>query len=185
MKKLAVVAMVLVLTNIGSAALTLHVTDCNGDNIPPCLMPGDVVMVSLSNDSVAAIEAGFACNIGIDGGIVDVSGATCPTGAVITDFTGMDGFSGQTVVTADCALLSGRMPPLSPYLTLPAGTIISGIRITIAVPAYWDPVSIFPSEGANADPRGTFDPVTLVIIPEPMTLGFLGLGGLFLRRRLA
>jgi len=35
----------------------------------------------------------------------------------------------------------------------------------------------------DADAETVLDSVTLVVIPEPMTIALLGLGGLFLRRR--
>ena len=63
-----------------------------------------------------------------------------------------------------------------PYLT-PNGLVIDGLKFTCT--EVGDVVLTL----LNANTFEEFDVVTIHQIPEPMTLGLLGLGGLFLRRR--
>lgn len=175
MKKLVVLALVLALSNMAGAALTLSVT--GGTGTAGAVLPGDVLTISLSNDSATTLLADFGVIVAVDGAVsMDISAATAPAG--VMDMTGA--FPGELSALADCALPTGQASPA--YNNLPTGKIIDGIKITAGAK---DSTIFIRNTDEAASSTAAFTSLTLTVVPEPMTLGLLGLGGLFLRRRLA
>jgi hypothetical protein len=174
MKKLVVLVLVLAISCVANAGLSIRI---DGGPPSPCVFgPGDVLTLSIVADASQLANCGVI--LAIDGAAaVDFSTATNTVNyGAFYDFTGA-GFDGQFVVLADLAI------PGSQYPLMGAGIKVDGIKITIG---NWGSTIFIRSTDPAATPdAGLYDPIVMAVIPEPMTLGLLSLGGLFLRRRSA
>jgi hypothetical protein len=172
MKKLAVLVLVLAISCVANAGLYLNIVGPVADTVTP----GQVVTLQIVADSAQLSNCGVI--LAIDGAaLVDFSTATNTVNPdAFYDFTGA-GFDGQVVVLADLAI------PGSVYPLMGAGVKVDGFKITAGLAG--SQIFIRSTDPAATADAGLYSPVTLNVVPEPMTLGLLGLGGLFLRRRLA
>jgi len=185
MKKLLVLALVLSMATMANAALQLSVGGAT-DVTEITIMPSDTISLDIWTDAAIGYQ-------NLDG----YKGIVCTSLGVVQLDSGV-------VVYADSGLGLEHSAPLSSYTTgLPDGTegmgvnafcmdntagIAAGVtlfdQIIMHCGGPGDTAVLLVSLDENFNYIGTMD--TLIvhqIVPEPMTLGLLGLGGLFLRRR--
>jgi hypothetical protein len=199
MKRLVTIALILVLAQAANARIALVAYDAAGTSPLPgggsvIAMPGGIITIKLiSTDGasggilVDAIDDGAALGVASD---LFVAPASSPISGGYLENTEspMAGISGCLVSYVSYA----ADPPIAAGATLMSFHYqVSGVVTSLGVLAagtsflssdtftYVAGPSIVAVNGANQP----IEP--LIIIPEPMTLGLLGLGGLFLRRRLA
>lgn len=180
MKKLLVFLTVLAVAGVANAAvidILVNQAPWTGEDVKP----SDIVTVTWVNDIAGVYGGGFgAFNISVSNGDLYEG-----TGWVNT--TALPILPGATLTAADAGFdvyLTGGT-----YMEVPLGDMA---RFEFHVPDYKvesDYIIIDPDAGAwnnvYAYP-GTDDPfpyVVLHVVPEPMTIALLGMGGLFLLRR--
>jgi hypothetical protein len=178
MKKVLVTLLVLGLASAANAGLVLGV---GGADAPAEIDVSDVVQI-VGVDTVPANAALYVAvygDLSIDGGSLVYSGNLSsydnleayaaaigyPDGpSLLADF---DSFGLSGIVDLSAATLADGSATPAPL----TGVLVDGITMT--------------GEGGRLDlvddALSTIDSVT--VIPEPMTIALLGLGGLFLRRR--
>jgi len=187
MKKLVVLSALLAMSSIASAGMVL--TAGGVDTGALTLSPSDTVMIGLygnADDPGYPAVGNYFVGVIVDGpGTLDLSAVSTAnisyTGNANTIAGAMDpdiaAFLGVKVPYADIVLNDLNTTANPP--------ILSGILVH-DLPFHCDGpgeviIRLFDGAGNPMD--------SLIItqqgIPEPMTLGLLGLGGLFLRRRLA
>jgi hypothetical protein len=175
MKKLLVVMLFLAMASMASAQLVLNVSDTE-------LMESDTAIISITGDAINGIEPGGIFLLGIgagDPGTLDFTNAVInyaggDIGFFVIDDTDMAGGMG---IKNPFDMISLNDAPLPPAVPLPlTGLLVSNI--------------LFHCDGVGEVTltlfNGNLVPLTSVVItqlPEPITIGLLGLGALFLRRR--
>ena len=162
MKKLMVLSLVLAMTAVSSAALSL-VSD------KTVLNPGEVASLTLSSDVGGKGFLLYA--IVAEGGVGAITMPNLLTGDSALNAVGAyteAGFGTGYEVT----LANGVVAKVEAgdFLTFSFSSAIEG---TALVAVYDDAL------GYNAPAAS----VAMTVIPEPMTMGLLGLGALFLRKR--
>jgi hypothetical protein len=186
MKKLFVLALVLAMTQLSWAGLaTLQV---NSADVKTNYSPGDVITVeivasydtslggtdttgSMSMDHVFA-TSGTALSTSINAGFDDLHTSGTVIGLTAPAIVG--GVAGTTL-TSSPDIASGAVLWSMQYKFAAdaSGTVeITADNYFSAATDFADPIF---SDGINA--------LDLQVVPEPMTMCLLGLGGLFLRRR--
>ena len=184
MKKLLILALVLSVASIANATIGLVASNSSpvaGENIT-------MTIETTASELVGTIQVGIIRD--------DVSGGLAATGSFNALFTTTDvGYNGVTLGLGDDA---GDIGYISGIVNLPnyaTGTLYTytytvsasatnGTVITFSLPdASGDPY-YFPSEAglSTAEVVG-ISGTSVTVIPEPMTIALLGLGGLFLRRK--
>ncbi len=163
MKKLLVLALVLGLASVASAALTWSVDSVN-------VAIDGTVTVGIISDSTEAYPGGVAWI-----GSYDNSGYGEITGIVATAAAGGD-YQIQDPVAAE---YEGWWTVLAKD-TNPPFTVATGKQFDVTIKGLAEgQYNLVLDDLQSAGPSDSM----LVIVPEPMTIGLLGLGGLFLRRR--
>jgi hypothetical protein len=170
MKKLLVLALVLSLATVANAALTLSVSDTE-------LLESETAIISITGDG-SQTPGAFFLGVGVGGpGSLLIDTATILyTGNA--SFLAMESGLGETLGFNEPYVnvsLNG-VPPVgqeNPPLT---GLLVDGIVL------HCDGVgevviSLYDGDGNFLDSK------TITQTPEPITVGLLGLGALFLRRR--
>jgi hypothetical protein len=176
MKKLFVLAMVLATGSVASAGLSLSLSS-------NMIWPGSHVTVSVVPTGSQLQDVGLW--FGIHGGTsVDVSAAVNfvnGNAPIMLDSDTAAAFGFEQVVFVD--LVGPLNPSTGQYSAMPSPAF-AGMGLAWDWPWLGDlSVTIFdPAYAGAGGAYTTFDQKSLFIIPEPMTLGFLALGGLFLRR---
>jgi len=187
MKKLVAIALIAAMATVANAAVgfTAASTDVEA---------GDIVTINLVGSGACA---GFSISAVSDGGMGGVAGALTfnPTLTILGPgyldntaagilFDTASAYAGGANVAAGGVLFSftyavsaGAVPGAIVIAPLAAGTQF--------VDVYGDTYTAEASQGNIGGQMQDISGITLNVIPEPMTLGLLGLGGLFLRRRLA
>jgi len=162
MKKLLVLALVLSVATMANAALSLSLVN-NGDGTANIVQTGTFV---------APTDNTYFC----------VVAAVFPTGGVVgpdptptTAYIGGDPASGY---------VAGMIPEGFDGIWGEVGQLVASGTANIAGGTYFSGIT-FTGETSLYLIAGDWGSVTFVnsIVPEPMTMGLLGLGGLFLRRR--
>ena len=179
MKKLAVLALVLSMAAMASAALQIDTSEMGP------IIPGETVTLSISTDSIM----GF--------GLGDWNGAALVVDTSKAAISG--GVSAQPIepgiaVFADAAVDLGFVVPTFPVengvgftftftgANIPAGSqLVNDITLTLG--NYWGEITVTLWGSQDYENFESLASFTIYQIPEPMTFGLLGLGGLFLRRR--
>ena len=182
MKKLLVLALILGMASAASAALSWSVVDLNGGEI----YSGDDLQLILSSDvGVSVLDIGVVSDNG-GGGTFTGSAINMPT---VVDL----GMSGTDF---DAVLVSYGMPPYGlgdgewvMLQALDASGASSGALLTLDYTAFATttittaplllPGMVRPCVVDELAPPS----LDILVVPEPMTMALLGLGGLFLRRR--
>jgi len=175
MKKLLILVMVLAMASLASATLSISV---NGD-VPTgdiTLVPSDFVTLDVHSDGQDLADAGAF--LVVEGpGMVDISGAVNnylpnTNGDTLFIWSG-DPLVGDGVFMDFTALAV-------PAPVLPAGILVDGIIFHCEGPGDVV-VSLYMFRGELQ----LMDTQVIHQVPEPVTIALLGLGGLFLRRRMA
>jgi len=187
MKKLLVLALVLSVASMASAALQISV---NGDNTaaPITLAPSDTAILGIWTDAAIQYQAGtyYVLVANVNGGSIDyLTGAAvlADSGVMVEHSVDAQGFTAGTGIDVLPPMngLGGGAFIMDLTAGVTAGTnLLGGIVFHCNAPG--DVViQLFETDFAT---------ITLVdsavihqLVPEPMTMGLLGLGGLFLRRR--
>jgi hypothetical protein len=183
MKKLLVVLMVLSIATIANAGLvisdstpvagTLSITGDGGTASPQPLYLVIDGGASLSGGALAGVNAWAAISdfIQADAGMV----------AYLNGVSGLEGVTDAIQITGVYS---------DPLITAYQGLIVDGVAYTlpttgavsVSLISIFTPFDEETGEFGTPVVTGMADPVVLQV-PEPMTMGLLGLGGLFLRRR--
>jgi hypothetical protein len=189
MKKLVAIALIAAMATVANAGIgfTAPAGDFN---------PGDVVTIVLTSTGACN---GFNFDAISDGGNGGVA-SDIIMGAGLTEL--LPGYLENTSagILIDYAAAYATGSPLgsgvalftfsytvSPAITAPKMITIAPLPAGTSFYSRLDDTT-YTAAASTGDLGGVTTPidgVTLSIIPEPMTLGLLGLGGLFLRRRLA
>ena len=167
MKKILVLMLVLGITSMASAALTL--------SGPTQVVVGQTVTITLSADAESVAVGDY--------GYVYVGGPGADPVSMITMLTAMtDGLMSGVNYTGNTYSYFYFVGADSPADTTPP-YLSAGDWLTFDVTASVTPnlsvigISVVSAMGYSGDSHN------ITVIPEPMTIGLLGLGGLFLRRR--
>lgn len=160
MKKLLVLMLVLGMSSLANATIEMAVDGTPTDETP---LTSFTLSAELTSGDVLRYDIGFKI---IGGGAFDISAISFPTS--------MD-LPGKVEVKPGYELFVTQAQIFSPAVPAPA-TLADGIGFSGGVQGQttiemWDTTG----EGALVG--------TLTVIPEPMTIALLGLGGLFLLRR--
>ena len=189
MKKLTCLLLVLAMAPMASAVLSLQLQGGGST------MPNDGTAVTVELVSSVAVANSFGVNI--QSGIADPISGSAPAlnagfdsvkvnGTVVNTVSGARKIlidrtngviaAGSPVIAAGVALYSFQIAAVPATL---AGTVVN-LADAVGSPI----VSPGPPYGpATADGASNALALAITIIPEPMTIALLGLGGLFLRRR--
>jgi hypothetical protein len=172
MKNLLVVLTVLSIASIANANLWLSVDGQVNPSDTIILAPSNTAVIGVFSDGLElCLEAYF---LYIEGpGTSSVLGAINNINSNTGDFpTVIDISEAQngTEIFLDMAT------PIPEGIPMPYGTVIDQIIFHCEAPG---DVTLT----LTGDVSGVFDTQVIHQIPEPMTIGLLGLGGLFLRRR--
>ena len=169
MKKLLVLMLVLSLATIANATLTLRIG--GNDTDEASILDSGSIVVSIYKDTTGPetpfIDVGASADLSTK---FTLSGAAMTTNAgnmgSFLDISPQAGFQEYQVTIADSA-----------------GNITAGIQFNVTVNGVsgqtYDVVVQQWDDGGN----NIIDTATIHIVPEPMTLALLGLGGLFIRRK--
>jgi hypothetical protein len=182
MRMSIIVLMVLSIAAVANAGLTIV-------GVPTApIMPSTTVTLSIVSDGLALdpLVKSDGIHILIDGpGYLDISGTTAPgatDGGVplsdrIVDFYNISGAPAPGIdIFVDLAWLDIISDPPG-MAVIPAGVAVDGLVFHCESNG---PVTITIVTDYL---RTQLDQVVITQIPEPMTIGLLALGGLFLRRR--
>ena len=139
-------------------------------------LTGSVLTIEASGNVTYAGESYFLAvapaGVTLDAGTMNYAGGEL---SAITDFTGLDSDLDNLVIA-----LIGVAPVRLDLVEFAsgAGLILDGVLATYNVTGAGSTIYMF-----NSDIDAIVDSVEVAAIPEPMTMGLLGLGGLFLARR--
>ena len=170
MKKLLIMLAVLAMATVANAALVL-------DPVEATMATG--LNIQTDPIDVAASQQALFLAVGGGGGAID-AGTVLYTGnlSLIEDYTGVD-----PELDAAVEAVIGEAATRIDFITLFDGTDIQppliGVAVSYAVTRDADTVT--PVYLLNGDTLEIMNSAT--IVPEPVTIALLGLGGLFLRRR--
>jgi len=179
MKKLVVLALVLAISGVAGAGLALTVPASAAKDAAFALSVAPT-SGQLQNVGLWVGFTGAACTI-------DVSALVNPTNgnpALVMDAETAAGFGFTQLFFVDTV---GSLNSTTGQYSAYANPMLSGVSVT-GTAAGIIAITIFDPAYAGADGQWTtFDTQSVVVtgVPEPMTIGLLSLGGLFLRRRLA
>jgi len=181
MKKLLVLALVLTMASMSSAALKIAVNGVIDGTVT--LQASETAVISIYTDAAIGFGSGDWAGVGL---MAPTALATITGGAV--SFTSEPGLSIQGTIEG------AAMPPMTGQegigLTLsvtganiPANTLLFDGFILHCEGSGPTVVSLWGTTQYVEWDGGQLAGVTITQIPEPMTMALLGLGGLFLRRR--
>ena len=167
MKNIFIVLTVLAMASTAAADLQLSVDGDTGPSDIKILI-SDVVVIDIHGDGTTPNAQEFYLQVSGVGSLVDfdISGWTStwrPGGAGVLDLTG-------GLYYVDLVVVDPTIPPL------PAEAVMDGLLLTGLAKG---DVTL---EMKDATMR-VHDTLAVEVIPEPITLALLGIGGLFLRRR--
>ncbi len=173
MKKVLVLVLVLAMTQLtwaGIATLQVNASDAASDYTPGSTITIEIVtdftVASISADSVDA-TAGAWSDQAINATFNDLANAGTISGLSITGIAG-------TLTTSTADIEAGAVL-WSAELTIP--DLPSSSIVTLST------TNFFSAMGSFEDMATETNSLELHIIPEPITLALLGLGGLFIRRK--
>jgi hypothetical protein len=173
MKKLIVLSLFVAIASLATAGLSKV-------NAPASVEAGSSFTIDIigngqmDNDSIYVWISGDATMSGGTNNIVDGEIYIDQDSAdFLADDYGYNGYINGQVLWADISI-----PKATPAVI--SGNILSGITVTVGADAAGTTLTVYVLNEND----GTIQASQLInVVPEPMTLGLLGLGGLFLRRR--
>jgi hypothetical protein len=179
MKKLLVLALVLGLTSAANATLSIEV-DGEAPGTSITVAQGATVTVSILSDSTA----NYVSYIILDNTSAVVGGLGSPHTYKGTDAAGDGGNAGESGKTSPLSSPSWGVGYLAQALSI-AGQVVAGTHHTFVYTAPMsDGTATLGLFDAGVGSSWGDEVANLqIIVPEPMTIALLGLGGLFLRRR--
>jgi hypothetical protein len=165
MKKFMVLALVMAMVSLANAGASVEVIDVDGGE----LLPGDVVTINwLENGAFAGGFANF--KMAVEAGTYAPDSLKLPVAGGLFDTMAVaaqgDGFA-----------VAGGISYV--FVGAPADDIMMTLQFVAPAPGTYAIDITGGYAAANAAGLST----TFEVVPEPMTLGLLSLGGLFLRRR--
>ena len=171
MKKLLILMLVLGIASAANATLITWV-DSGGNDI-------STITVTNGSTVTAYLKASDALQYTSD--IWVGESYTASDYAKITNITATAAAGGDPAISDR----SGTTPAYPGWFTIGAYDFTS--PVTIAAGIQWNVTITGMAVGSTttlgSDSYGTNDTLAVTVIPEPMTIGLLGLGGLFLVRR--
>jgi len=184
MKKLLVLAMVLSMTTMAYASLEISIDgDKEAEAATITVVPSGSVALDIWTNSAISTGNGegyFALAATMTGGTISGGQLADPTWWTILFYDDAAG-NGIGLPTGDNGIFGYIATP--PATVFPAGsTLINAIDFHCEGPGDVL-VSLYSIDLDTGALTGVLDTVVIHQIPEPMTIGLLGLGGLFLRRR--
>jgi hypothetical protein len=177
MKKLLILVLVLGMASVASAA----------PDVDFYIGGSEVSVINLLVDQTVTLQLyannADAYTMGIGGS--DVSGNMYTSAATIAGFTGVYAYD-TTKAGGDAYMSFYNSGPDYSYFYLSASdstspfTLTSGVQFTMALKGLAEGTTYITMDISSP---GTDQTIQVNVIPEPMTIALLGLGGLFLRRR--
>ena len=171
MKKLLILMLVLGMTSTASAVINLTWVDSGGSDISSItVVKNSTITAYLKADDASMYPS--AKWIG--------ESYTASDYAKITNITATAAAGGNPVILDKTSTYPGWWTTEAKDIESPF-TVATGIQWNVTI-------SGLELSGANyttldSDSYGTSDSLDVYVVPEPMTIALLGLGGLFLRRR--
>jgi hypothetical protein len=173
MKKLLVLALVLSMASMANAALTLSFDATD-------VQVGGAVTISLSGDGgtdpgefFLTMNAGAAGAFDISGAVLDYPGSAK---AIFLDST----YAGDLGVKGDYIDIQLTDLPVPPNPVAPLnGLLVHGMVLNVGDVGGTINLVLF---NTNGEVQATQD-ITVSDIPEPVTMGLLALGAMFIRRK--
>lgn len=176
MKKLLVLALVLSMATIANAALVI--------DAPATVNQGESITISLNAGTDVYEQGGFYLGIST----TSVGGATIDIGSIIFNYLG----NSNNAIVIDDPDTSDSLGLVNPFTVITladvptpgqssppvTGLLVSSITFTGVSLGMVDLVVLSGADGSQMG-AGQIEVVT----PEPVTVGLLGLGAMFLRRR--
>jgi len=184
MKKLVVLMLVLGLVSVTNAGLTLSLSGntvakggaltigVNGDGATPITSNSQDLWIVLNG--VAANISGGTIAYAPGSTLTGIATYTVGDGSdVVEGFTQAMGFNGTS--TIDATLIDSTIPNRALN-----GSLVTGVNFLAGQTQGTVTVSLM-----SADLGTLYNSQTVTVTPEPITMALLGLGGLFIRRRVA
>jgi hypothetical protein len=171
MKKLLALALVLGMAGIASAGLVVA-----GADVDTAAMTA-TISLSLEEGNISAYKLGLQWEKADV--VVDLSGVAFPA---VFDFAGKTQAEGAGGVANYAEITAGQF--LSPPVEATA-VLMDGLAVDYSAVPEGSLLQFVSKGGTTIDgtPVAAGEIVAEVFVPEPMTIGLLGLGALFLRRR--
>ncbi len=188
MKKFMVLAMVLGIASLATAAATFSVAGGTESQIVPGAIevaPSDVITIEVVADFASngfALEAFSSEGGTATPGEVNATLSFLPNPGQAVNADVADGY--QLITAAGGSVFGASIEPGAAIYSftfhvpeLPFSTVIEiyGLDVVGTPGSYVSNAATFQTEAIA--------PLTLHVVPEPISMGLLGLGGLFLRRR--
>jgi len=143
---------------------------------PATVAPGQTITVSLTGDNATSMT--------LENIIDSASVMGAASNPVLSDGWTWDAFDGiGDIVNAGGVLIknaTGTVAFMDPAIS---GTLYSFDYTAAAGVPIGEQFQIGPGAGTNKVSGGIPAALSLTVVPEPMTIALLGLGGLFLRRK--
>jgi len=186
MKKLLVLVLVMTMATMANAALVFQstATEVTGSqNVTISLVSQTAMIQGISIDAIkdslaSGAAAGGTASSQVYNTGYEVTGASLNSDGMLVEYMGANDTSPIPAPGVNGTLFSFvyHVPtlPSSTYITI--GTFADGDN-------WLDPQYTIAMQGGTFIGGSNFTPVVLHVTPEPMTIGLLSIGGLFLRRR--
>ena len=170
MKKLITMLAVLAMATVANATIVLDPVEVD---------MGGTLNVQTDPIDAADVQQALWVAVGGGGGALDAGTMLYPGGALalITDFTGLDP---DITAMADAAIdeASTRLDLLEIFSGSSSPPDVVGVLASYVVTAVDQETTVYLLHGETLEVMSS-----ATIVPEPITIALLGLGGLFLRRR--